>query len=172
MIISYLLLFLVSLVTVFILVPFFIKVAKRYDFLDHPTPLKRHPRPTPLLGGEAVFIGFLAAIFLVSQLFDLPFGDELTALIVGGAVVVVVGLIDDKKGLSPSLKFLGQLIAAFLFIFLSHSQGILTGTTLDLIVLLLWLTGLMNALNFLDAMDGLCGGITFNSASAFLILGI
>ncbi len=172
MIISYLLIFVASFVAVFVLVPIFIRVSKRYNFLDYPTTLKKHPRPTPLLGGEAIFIGFLAAVFLVSQLFDLPLGDELIALIIGGAVTVLVGLIDDRKGLSPSIKFLGQLMAALLFIFLSHSQGILTGTSLDLIVLLLWLTGLMNALNFLDAMDGLCGGITFISASAFLILGI
>ncbi|MGB2697678.1 MAG: sugar transferase, partial [Candidatus Zixiibacteriota bacterium] len=147
-------------------------MAKRYDFLDYPTALKRHLRPTPILGGEPVFLGFLAAIFLVTRLFQLPWGDELKALVVGGAIVVVIGLIDDKKGLSPSTKFLGQLIAALIFIFLSHSQGILTGTTLDLVVLLFWLTGLMNALNFLDAIDGLCGGITFISVFAFMILGI
>ena len=172
MILPYPLIFLAAFATALILVPIFIRVAKRYNFLDYPTALKRHPRPTPLLGGEAVFLSFLAGIFLASQLLNLPLGDELKALIVAGAVVVLVGLIDDRKGLSPSIKFLGQLIAALLFIFLSRSQGILTGTTLDFVVLLLWLTGLMNALNFLDAMDGLCGGITAISASAFLILGI
>lgn len=172
MLVSYLLIFLTSFAVAFILVPIFIKVARRYDFLDYPTALKRHPRPTPLLGGEAVFIGFLFAVFLATQMLNLPLGDELKGLIVGSAAVVLVGLIDDRRGLSPSIKFLGQLGAALLFIFLSRSQGILTGTTLDLIVLLLWLTGLMNALNFLDAMDGLCGGITSISASAFLILGI
>jgi len=164
--------FFISGVVTLLLTPFLIRVARRFDFLDYPSELKTHLRPTPLLGGEAVFLGFLAAVFLSTQLFDLVLSDELVALIIGGAVTVIVGLIDDKRGLSPSMKFLGQLVAASLFIFLSHSQGILTGTTLDLIVLLLWITGLMNALNFLDAMDGLCGGITFISASAFLILGI
>jgi UDP-GlcNAc:undecaprenyl-phosphate GlcNAc-1-phosphate transferase len=172
MTIYYLFIFLISFVVTFILVPIFIRVAKRYNFLDYPTVLKRHLRPTPLLGGEAILIGFLVAVFLAIKLFHLPVGDELLALMVGGTAVVVVGLIDDKKGLSPSIKFLGQLVAACLFIFISHSQGILTGTTLDLIVLLLWLTGLMNAFNFLDAMDGLCGGMTSISAFAFLILGI
>jgi UDP-GlcNAc:undecaprenyl-phosphate GlcNAc-1-phosphate transferase len=172
MTIYYPLILAISFIITFILVPVFIKVAKRYDFLDYPTTLKRHSRPTPILGGEPVFLGFLGAILLVTHLFHIPWGDELKALVAGGAIVVIVGLIDDKKGLSPSAKFLGQLIAALLFIFLSHSQGILTGTTLDLVVLLLWLTGMMNALNFLDAMDGLCGGITFISAFAFMILGV
>ena len=172
MVFPYLLIFLASFATTFISVPLLIRVAKRYNFLDYPNTLKRHARPTPVLGGEAVFLGFLAAILLATLLFDLPLGDELKGLIVAGAVVVIVGLIDDRRGLSPSIKFLGQLVAAVIFVFLSRSQGILTGTTLDFIVLLLWLTGLMNALNFLDAMDGLCGGITFISASAFLILGI
>ena len=172
MVFSYALIFLAAFATALILVPIFVRVAKRYNFLDYPTALKRHTRPTPVLGGEAVFLGFLGAILLATRLFNLPLGDELKALLVAGAVVVVVGLIDDRRGLSPSIKFLGQLVAAVIFVFLSRAHGILTGTTLDFVVLLLWLTGLMNALNFLDAMDGLCGGITFISASAFLILGI
>ena len=168
----YVIIFLTSFVVTLVSTSILIVIAKKFDFLDYPSGLKAHPRPTPILGGEAVFIGFLVTVILACLFFDLPLKDELLALIIGGAVTVIVGLIDDKKGLSPSTKFLGQLIAAILFIFLSHSQGFLTGTTLDLIVLLLWITGMMNALNFLDAMDGLCGGIAFISAFAFMILGV
>jgi lipopolysaccharide/colanic/teichoic acid biosynthesis glycosyltransferase len=48
----------------------------------------------------------------------------------------------------------------------------LTGSNWDILILLIWIVGLMNAVNFLDAMDGLCGGISFISASAFLVIAL
>ena len=64
--------FFISGVVTLLLTPFLIRVARKYDFLDYPSELKTHLRPTPLLGGAAVFLGFLAAIFLSTQLFHLP----------------------------------------------------------------------------------------------------
>ncbi|MFQ6003354.1 MAG: sugar transferase, partial [Candidatus Zixiibacteriota bacterium] len=95
---------------------------------------------------------------------------DVVGMLTGGALVVMFGLVDDKKGLSPSYKFLGQVIAAILFLILSHNAKILSGSGWDILILLLWMVGLMNAINFLDAMDGLCAGISFISASAFLII--
>ncbi|NIT04090.1 hypothetical protein GTO10_04160, partial [Candidatus Saccharibacteria bacterium] len=72
--------------------------------------------------------------------------------------------------LSPSWKLLGQIIAAVLFLVLSHNAKILTGSGWDMLILVLWIVGLINAVNFLDAMDGLCAGICIIAASAFLVL--
>ncbi len=169
---TYILTFFASFLTAFLIIPFFIKLAKRLNFLDYPSALKVHTKPTPLLGGLAVFIGFLVALFLGLHLLDLPFNADVVGILTGGALVLTFGLVDDKKGLSPSYKLLGQVIAALLFLTLSHNAKILTGSGWDVLILLLWMVGLMNAVNYMDAMDGLCGGISFISASAFLVIAL
>lgn len=168
----YILTFFVSFLTALFLIPLLIKVAKRLNFLDYPSVLKIHTNPTPLFGGLAVFIGFSLALILALGLFDLPFNSDMVGILVGGALVVSLGLLDDKRGLSPSHKLLGQIIAALLFLALSQNARILTGSNWDILILILWIVGLMNAVNFLDAMDGLCVGISFISASAFLAIAI
>ncbi len=168
----YLVVFFCSLSVVLSTVPFLIKLARRLNFLDYPSALKIHTSPTPLLGGLAVFTGFLGALFLGLLLWKLPFNVDIVGILVGGASVVGLGLLDDKRGLSPSWKLLGQIIAATLFIILSHNARILTGSGWDLLILVMWIVGLMNAVNYLDAMDGLCAGISFIAASAFLVIAV
>lgn len=168
----YLFTFLISLAVVFSSTPFFIKLARKLYFLDYPSVLKIHSKPTPLLGGLAVFIGFLLALFFGLSLLHLPLNLDMVGILIAGSLVVVFGLVDDKIGLSPSYKFLGQIIAAWLFLILSHNASILTGSKWDVLILLLWMVGLMNAVNFLDAMDGLCAGVSFISVSAFFVIAL
>jgi len=168
----YLIVFFSSLVVVSLMLPFLIRVAKRLDFLDYPSSLKIHAKPTPLMGGLVVFVGFLVALFLGVVLLDIPFNLDMIGILVAGSLVVAFGLVDDKIGLSPSYKLLGQIVAAGLFLILSHNTIILTGSSWDILILLLWMVGLMNAVNFLDAMDGLCAGISFISASAFFVIAL
>ncbi|MFH1335694.1 MAG: sugar transferase [Candidatus Zixiibacteriota bacterium] len=169
---TYILIFFVSFLTAFLTAPLLIKIARKIDFLDYPSSLKIHTKPTPLLGGLAVFIGFAIALFLGLVLLRLPINPDIAGILIGAMLVLVVGLWDDKKGLSPSWKLLGQIIAAISFLILSHNVKILTGSDWDILILLLWIVGLMNAVNFLDAMDGICGGISFISASAFLAIAL
>jgi len=152
--------------------PLLIKLANKFDFLDYPSSLKIHIRPTPLLGGVAVYVGFLTAFLLGLILLGLPLNADIVSILIGSVLVLAVGLWDDKKGLSPSWKLVGQIIAAISFLMLSGNVKILTGSDWDVLILLLWIVGLMNAINFLDAMDGLCGGISFISASAFLVIAL
>jgi UDP-GlcNAc:undecaprenyl-phosphate GlcNAc-1-phosphate transferase len=169
---SHLIIFLSSFVLSLAVIPALISWANKIGFLDYPSALKIHTKPTPLLGGLAVFIGFLVALLLGFYLLDLPFNRDMIGILIAGALVVAFGLVDDKKGLSPSYKFLGQIIAGILFLILSHNTKILTGSNWDVLILLLWLVGLMNAVNFLDAMDGLCAGISLISASAFFVIAL
>jgi len=152
--------------------PLLIKLANKFDFLDYPSSLKIHTKPTPLLGGVAVFIGFLVALILGIILLSLSFNADIMGILIAGLMVLGVGLWDDKKGLSPSWKLVGQIIAAISFLMFSRNVKILTGSDWDILILLLWIVGLMNAVNYMDAMDGLCGGISFISASAFLAIAL
>lgn len=169
---QYLIVLLLSLIATFTITPLLIRLARELNLLDYPSAVKIHTKPTPLLGGVAVFIGFLVALFLGLHLLDLPFNADVVGILIGGSIVVTFGLVDDKRGLSPSYKLLGQVIAALLFLTLSHNAKILTGSGWDILILLLWMVGLMNAVNYMDAMDGLCGGISFISASAFLVIAL
>lgn len=170
--IIFLITFISSFALVLVIAPHLTRLAKKYDFMDYPSALKIHAKPTPLLGGLAVFIGFWVALFISTTALKLPLDSDIFGLFLGASLVVGIGLVDDKKGLSPSYKLLGQIIAALVFLMVSQNAKILTGSGWDILILVIWIVGLMNAVNFLDAMDGLCGGISFISAGAFLVIAI
>ena len=161
--------FLASFILVLILTPFFKRLAFKTNFLDYPDPRKVHSRPTPLLGGASVFLGFSGGV-LLSLLSGIRWTNELSGIFLGGLVILGLGLLDDKRGMSPGVKFTGQILASFLFLLTSRSLGILNLGFFENLLLLLWMVGLMNAFNFLDNMDGLCSGISFIAAAAFLVV--
>jgi UDP-GlcNAc:undecaprenyl-phosphate GlcNAc-1-phosphate transferase len=168
----YFLIFIISFLIVFGITPKVIQFAHRVGFLDYPSPGKLHQRPTPLLGGAAVYLGFVFSLSLGVFLSGISWGGNLVGIFLGSFVLLLLGLWDDKKKLSPSHKFFGQILASLLFIIFSQRVILITHSFLDAFILLLWIVGLINALNFLDNMDGLCGGITFIHCMAFFVLGV
>jgi UDP-GlcNAc:undecaprenyl-phosphate GlcNAc-1-phosphate transferase len=68
---------------------------------------KIHARPVAYLGGVAIFIGFLASVLML-----MPISRQLAALVAGCAILVIVGVIDDMRGLSPWIKLAFQFVAA------------------------------------------------------------
>ena len=156
-------------------VPVLVKIATRRQLLDWPDRDRHgHPLPVPRLGGVAVFIGLLAALVAAklvgaaiterpSDLTPLTF-----ALGAGGAILFLLGLYDDLRGVPPIAKIAAQGIAAFVVIqagFLIDVIILPPNITLSLGVLAvpvtaLWLIGVSNALNLVDGMDGLAGGVT------------
>lgn len=128
------------------------RVAYRYGILDIPDGrLKKHKTPTPYLGGVMVFF---AMILPLSLLFE--FSRELLGLLFAGTILLMVGLFDDLKALTPGIKFFFQIIAT----------GILlkSGIRLELAFLapwvnyllsFAWILSLINAYNIIDIMDGL-----------------
>ena len=167
----YLLVFIISFLVVFLSTPKVIRLAHRIGFLDYPSPQKIHENPTPLLGGVVVYLGFAISFCFGILVSGISWDGNLDGIFLGSLVLLLLGLWDDKKKLSPSHKFLGQVLAALLFITFSQRPIILTSNFLDAFIILLWVVGLINALNFLDNMDGLCGGITFIHCMAFLAIG-
>ncbi|MCK4223716.1 MAG: sugar transferase [candidate division Zixibacteria bacterium] len=165
------LVFIISFVIVFGITPKVIRFAHKVGFLDYPTSYKLHKRPTPLLGGVVVYLGFIVSFSLGIFLSHIRWDGTLLGIFLGSLLLVLLGLWDDKKGLSPSHKLFGHISAALLFIFFSQRVILFTNSFLDALILLLWIVGLINALNFLDNMDGLCGGITFIHCIAFFVIG-
>lgn len=165
----YIFIFLISLLLVLVLTPLFRKLAFKTNFLDYPDPRKIHLQPTPLLGGASVFLGFCGAVFL-SFLSGYPWTNDLSGVLIGGLIVIGLGLWDDKFGMQPGVKFLGQILASFIFLLVSHSLDSLGFGVIGDLLLFLWMVGLMNAINFLDNMDGLCSGISFIATTAFMMI--
>jgi UDP-GlcNAc:undecaprenyl-phosphate GlcNAc-1-phosphate transferase len=167
----YLLVFIISFLLVFLSTPQVIRLAHRIGFLDYPSPYKIHENPTPLLGGVVVYLGFAISFSFGILVSRISWDGNLLGIFLGSLVLLLLGLWDDKKKLSPSHKFFGQILAALLFIIFSQRVLLLTNNFFDAFILLLWIVGLINALNFLDNMDGLCGGITFIHCVAFFVIG-
>jgi len=139
-----------------------------------------HRRPTPAIGGVAIYLGFglaLGAGFLLSPASAAPAAARparsllawtpAEGLLVAGTVAFLVGLVDDFLHLRPWQKLLGQLVAASALIFSGIGVWFTGVYAADVAVSLLWFVGITNALNLLDNMDGLATG-TAAIAAAFL----
>jgi UDP-GlcNAc:undecaprenyl-phosphate GlcNAc-1-phosphate transferase len=159
-----------SFIVVLALVPLAIRVARRLDFLDYPRGHKSHQKPTPLLGGAVIFISLTGGLVFSLSMGWITFSATLIGFYVSGLVLVLLGLWDDKMGLSPFRKFAGQLAAVLLFLLFYDPTLTGLGFPLGFILLIIWLVGLINALNFLDNMDGLCSGISLVASLAFAVL--
>jgi UDP-GlcNAc:undecaprenyl-phosphate GlcNAc-1-phosphate transferase len=139
-----------------------------------------HETPTPRLGGLAMAGGLLAGFLLASKLpmMSAVFDGSTTivALLSGAAIIVILGVIDDKWGLDAPTKLAGQVLAAGVMAF----QGVaiiwlpiggtfvldpLTSVLLTVIVVVVSI----NAINFVDGLDGLAAGIVAVAAGAFFV---
>jgi UDP-GlcNAc:undecaprenyl-phosphate GlcNAc-1-phosphate transferase len=128
------------------------------------------------LGGVAVFLGFTTAI-IVAQYLNVPRFDpkeiiRLMGLLIGGTIMCVVGVLDDKYELSPvqlgSTQIIVAGIAVFFQIIIETFNNPLTGTQVDgwpyivtVTLSMFWLGLMINTVNFMDGLDGLVGGIAF-----------
>jgi UDP-GlcNAc:undecaprenyl-phosphate GlcNAc-1-phosphate transferase len=137
-----------------ILVPIIRHLAMRWGYVSLPTRERWHRRPTPSLGGIAFFLGFiLPALFFSPNLFSsIP-------LLVVGSQMFILGVYDDLRRMNPATKLMGEILAAVTAIFFGYSLHFFTWAPLDALLTGLWIVGLTNAVNLLDNMDGLTGGI-------------
>ncbi len=180
---SYVILFSISLVLTVLLTPFVRRRAIAWGAIDLPDNGRRiHLRPTPRLGGIAIYCAFILTLLcvpllgnLVSQSFrtNLP---RFAALLVPATFVFLFGIYDDFKGSSATQKIIAQAIAAAMlygFGFRIDSLSSPFGGTWELPTLLsfpltaLWVVGITNAFNLIDGIDGLAAG-----ASVFALLSI
>ena len=152
-------LFLTLLVT-----PALIWAAHHYGWLDYPDERKHHTGAIPVVGGLAMSfaIAVSAAWFLVDA-------DIFWGLLISVSIIVVVGFLDDRNGLSVRRRFLAQGIAAWIMALFAGAQlanlGDLFGFgpvalgALAVPFTIFAVVGVANALNLTDGMDGLAGGL-------------
>src|SRR5664280_146938 len=152
-----------------LLTPIMIVIASKTGIVDAPGGRKIHDRVTPLLGGAVIIISFISAL-LANMILDA----RDIALIAGGTVVAIVGLIDDWKSIRARYKLVIQIIVVIILIrsgiildlFPLHTTW---GSLLNASLSIIWIVGLTNAMNFIDGMDGLATGV---SAIISLFMGL
>ncbi len=180
------------------LVPLVMRVAKRTGFLDMPGPRKIHSYPVPYGGGLAVAAGALLplgggllAAWLITRGHAFGLSEEIRsyapgilsrarelATLVGGALVILIlGLVDDRRKLTPGVKLLVQTCVAAGFVLGGERlslfwEGSRAGDIAGGAVTVLWIVGMTNAFNLLDHMDGISAGVAGLSAAAFAIIAV
>lgn len=174
---QYVIALLTALGTVYFLVPPFRQAAVKTGFVDRPGGRKIHLVPIPLLGGVAMYIGCLAALFLF-----LGWTPLTAAIGVGGTPLVAIGLVDDyykTRGKEfpvwPRLLVYGAASTVPLW-FGVGIEGIRLGGErmwmfsgeLTTIATMLWVFALINMMNFIDGVDGLASGIAGISSITLL----
>jgi UDP-GlcNAc:undecaprenyl-phosphate GlcNAc-1-phosphate transferase len=95
---------------------------------------------------------------------------QLGSILLGASLVALLGFYDDRWGLRPILKLIGQIVAAGILIFSGVKVTALPAEWMNVTVTLLWVVGLTNSLNLLDNMDGLSSGVAAVCASFFVVM--
>lgn len=157
------------------------RVALRAGIIAVPRTRDVHLAPVPLLGGAAIYAAFVIALLLFG---DRSYVRELIGILLGATLISLFGLIDDRWGLAAHLKMAGQVLAGIVLLIggtqvqlfpPGQATAPLFATVylhdlLNWAITLFWVVGITNAINFLDNMDGLSGGIATIAASFFLLL--
>ncbi len=173
------------------LTPLVTRSAGALSLYDAPDGDRRmHELPVPRLGGVAVYLvaAFVCCFVFVFDRAISPYvspvtlGDTqiriLTGVFLASAMLFLVGLVDDVKGLSPTAKSIAQVAAAGVMwyfglrvdrIALGYGVGVSTGI-LSFPLLVLWIVGVTNAFNFIDGLNGLAGGIAVVACAAIVFV--
>jgi UDP-GlcNAc:undecaprenyl-phosphate GlcNAc-1-phosphate transferase len=164
---QFLLIFLTALTFSVLGTPLARRLALHAGVVDTPSARKIHAAPVPLLGGAAIYAAFVIALIGLGDRFYVR---ELVGTLLGATLVSLFGLADDHWGMSAYLKLGGQLVAAVVLILGGTQVQLFEQRWLNWAITLVWVVGITNALNLLDNMDGLSGGITTVAAAFFLLL--
>jgi UDP-GlcNAc:undecaprenyl-phosphate/decaprenyl-phosphate GlcNAc-1-phosphate transferase len=173
--VSYAVAFLSALCVSTVLTPLIRGFSLKHGWHDEPNSRKVHNRPIPRTGGIAIAIAFLAPVLGIAltraQIGQLVYENPnyILGIVVGGAVMMLVGLTDDLKGIRAKWKFLLQIgVATFAFAigFRIEAVSLPLGGALPMgifsyFITVFWIVGIINALNLVDGLDGLAGGISF-----------
>ncbi len=155
---------LVSIIITIALMPYAKKLARKLRSVDRPNQRKVHDHIMPKCGGMAMAAGAMVPVMLWA-----PWTPFTKGLLIGTLVILLFGVADDIKELSPNVKLAGQLIAALIAIFIGGVQisdlgdflpaGVVLPAWGAILLSIIVIIGVTNATNLSDGLDGLAGGI-------------
>ena len=167
------LLFVLSLTTVAIVYPRVCRLAVRNGLVDKPGERKLQHDPVPVAGGIAVFAGVAAGLLVGDMFFTIW---KVSVLLTSMLVLLIIGVTDDMKDLNPQIRVLIEVLVTYMFItgtelFINNFSGLWGIEGLPL-----WVgyalsifagVGILNAMNLLDGVNGLCSGFTIVASLIF-----
>lgn len=183
----YLAAFLTPLILTWATLPLWARCCRRIGLVDDPGHRKIHDRPIPLAGGLAVSAALLLSLLGAGAALELGWtlaganmamshgfsrrAVQLAAIAFGAVAITLLGAFDDRHELKPLPKFIGQVAVALLV----AGAGVRVTLFVDspvfsLAVTVLWMLTLINALNFMDNMNGLCAGMGAIAAFCFGVM--
>jgi len=145
------------------------RLAAHTGVMDAPSARKVHAEPVPLLGGAAIYAAVMLALLLFGERHEVA---QLAGILIGATLVSFLGLWDDRWPLRPAFKLAGQLGATSVLVLSGVRVQLFGDAIADGLVTVLWVVAVTNALNFMDNMDGLSGGVAGVAAGSFLLLAV
>jgi UDP-GlcNAc:undecaprenyl-phosphate GlcNAc-1-phosphate transferase len=167
----------IAFVVSYILTPYMGQVGKKQNMVDMPGHRKIHEEAIPNLGGIVIFFGFLLSLLFVIQI-----EGQFRALLIGGIIILLLGVVDDIVNLSPINKFFIQMIPALIVII--YNSDLINNfivnqlKSFDLLgyllypILIFWIVGVTNSINLIDGLDGLACGVSLIALITFFVLGL
>lgn len=171
---KYILVFLTGLAVTYMLTPVVRSLATQFGVVDKPDARRPHKRITARGGGVAVVIGVQVACLVA---FGLPWGKVAGGLdfawwqrfALASLILLIVGIIDDVRGMKPWIKLGGQVAAALFMALTGTRFGSILGhdipAPVDCVLVVFWLVAIINAFNLIDGLDGLASGLAIISAA-------
>ncbi len=158
------------------------RVAVRIGAVVKPDERRVHARPTPTLGGVAMLLGLLVGMAVAWALGDFSAvfsgSTEPIGLVIAAVIMLTVGVVDDLREVSAPAKLAGMVLPATVLVISGIAILVLRVPFLGVFVLssdwsyllsVLWVIGMANAINFIDGLDGLAGGIVAIAAGSFFL---
>ena len=159
------------------------RLGLKVGLVDLPSSRRTRARPVPTTGGIVIFLTTAASLLFALRFYSYVSPNvafRLSALLVGGTVIVILGMLDDRINLKPGVKLTVQIAVAIAMV----ASGIALerihfffGPAIELgwlsyPITVFWIVGFMNAFNLIDGLDGLAGGIAVIAASGLFVVGL
>ena len=180
--------FVLGILYTLLLVPLVKRLAVACRALDKPNARKVHKDPIPLGGGLGIAGGYflaMATVIALSSAFRQAVTEtmvsQLIGMSLGGFLILIVGMIDDRYGMPAKVKLACQLVVGGIMFYFGIKIDYLTVPFYGVVFLetwqsaaltLFWIAGITNALNLLDGLDGLLAGVSLTVASVFCVVSL
>ena len=147
----------IAFIVAYLLMPLVAKLAFRIGAIDRPSARKVQTKPMPRLGGTGIFVAFVIVVLATQDL-----NRSLIGILLGAAVIFLVGVLDDIYRLSPWTKLAAQISAALIVVYFGVRVHVMTNPfdgvfqlgVLSIPLTLLWVIGITNAVNLIDGTMG------------------
>lgn len=153
------------LLSFFVSIPISTWIAKKIGAIDYPDDLTIHENPTPRLGGLGIVISWIITIGTFMIIFRM-YDHRILIVLLGILVIIIIGIIDDIRGIKQLNKFIVELLLTL------GITWLIMDIKLWWVLAFVWIfmVGMINAYNFIDGMDGLAGGLAIITYFGLFIL--